>query len=87
MDCLIQNINYRTLLIISEIYPAVINLYSETCFCGAQDALSYKNRITKSGVPVSWYRAIQDVPEGHSFFLANEFFDALPVHQFQVRPP
>ena len=34
---------------------------------------------------MSWYRAIQDVPlEENTFFLAHEFFDALPVHQFQV---
>ena len=36
---------------------------------------------------MSWYRAIQDVPlEENTFFLAHEFFDALPVHQFQVCP-
>ena len=34
---------------------------------------------------MSWYRAIQDVPlEENTFFLAHEFFEALPVHQFQV---
>ncbi|XP_068729458.1 protein arginine methyltransferase NDUFAF7, mitochondrial-like isoform X2 [Montipora capricornis] len=46
--------------------------------------LCYKTRITQTGVPVSWYRSIQDVAfEGNTFFLAHEFFDALPVHQFQ----
>jgi len=32
-------------------------------------------------VPVSWYRTIEEVPDGPSIVLANEFFDALPVHQ------
>uniref|UniRef100_A0A8C4QPR2 Protein arginine methyltransferase NDUFAF7 n=1 Tax=Eptatretus burgeri TaxID=7764 RepID=A0A8C4QPR2_EPTBU len=42
-----------------------------------------KHRVTRSGVPVSWYRDVQDVPEGFSFYLAHEFFDALPIHKFQ----
>ena len=47
--------------------------------------MCYKRCITQAGCPVSWYRAIQDVPLGeNTFFLAREFFDALPVHQFQV---
>jgi NADH dehydrogenase [ubiquinone] 1 alpha subcomplex assembly factor 7 len=32
-------------------------------------------------VPVSWRRSIDEVPEGPLIVLANEFFDALPVHQ------
>ena len=32
-------------------------------------------------VPTSWRHAIGDVPEGPLIVLANEFFDALPVHQ------
>jgi NADH dehydrogenase [ubiquinone] 1 alpha subcomplex assembly factor 7 len=31
--------------------------------------------------PVSWHRSIDDVPDGALIVLANEFFDALPVHQ------
>ena len=30
---------------------------------------------------VEWYDSIDDVPEGPAIILANEFFDALPVHQ------
>jgi len=44
----------------------------------------YRNCQSKHGVPVSWYRGLQDVPRGFSFFVAHEFFDALPVHKFQV---
>ncbi|KAK2186501.1 hypothetical protein NP493_198g04009 [Ridgeia piscesae] len=45
----------------------------------------YRNCQSKHGVPVSWYRGLQDVPRGFSFFVAHEFFDALPVHKFQKR--
>ncbi|XP_043840578.1 protein arginine methyltransferase NDUFAF7, mitochondrial isoform X1 [Dromiciops gliroides] len=46
----------------------------------------YMKGITKSGIPISWYRNLQDVPQGHSYYLAHEFFDALPVHKFQKTP-
>lgn len=42
--------------------------------------------VTKSGIPISWYRDLQDVPKGYSFYLAHEFFDVLPVHKFQKTP-
>jgi SAM-dependent MidA family methyltransferase len=32
-------------------------------------------------VPVEWYRTLEEVPEGPTIILANEFFDALPVQQ------
>jgi SAM-dependent MidA family methyltransferase len=32
-------------------------------------------------VPISWHAAFEDVPEGPLIVIANEFFDALPVHQ------
>lgn len=48
----------------------------------------YKKCVTQNGTPVSWYRAIQDISyTGNCFFIAHEFFDALPVHQFQVTLP
>ncbi|XP_045142964.1 protein arginine methyltransferase NDUFAF7, mitochondrial [Echinops telfairi] len=46
----------------------------------------YMKGATKVGVPVSWYRDLQDVPKGYSFYLAHEFFDVLPVHKFQKTP-
>ncbi|KAL9954933.1 hypothetical protein ACROYT_G042522 [Oculina patagonica] len=48
--------------------------------------LCYKRHVTQTGIPVSWYRAVQDVPlqpGANCFYVAHEFFDALPVHQFQ----
>ncbi|XP_057316288.1 protein arginine methyltransferase NDUFAF7, mitochondrial-like [Hydractinia symbiolongicarpus] len=39
--------------------------------------------LTDSGVKVHWHNHIQDVPSGFSFYIAHEFFDALPVHLFR----
>ena len=42
--------------------------------------------VSRHGIPVSWYRDIDQVPNassGFDAFVANEFFDALPVHKFQ----
>ncbi len=33
------------------------------------------------GVPFTWHKALEEVPEGPTIILANEFFDSLPVHQ------
>ncbi|XP_053566994.1 protein arginine methyltransferase NDUFAF7, mitochondrial [Bombina bombina] len=43
----------------------------------------YKKGTTKTGLPVSWYQDLQDVPEGYTFYIAHEFFDALPIHKLQ----
>jgi NADH dehydrogenase [ubiquinone] 1 alpha subcomplex assembly factor 7 len=40
-----------------------------------------RQALAGGDVPVSWHRAIEDVPDGPLIVLANEFFDALPVHQ------
>ncbi|XP_072558719.1 protein arginine methyltransferase NDUFAF7, mitochondrial isoform X2 [Paramormyrops kingsleyae] len=44
---------------------------------------AYRRGTTATGLPVSWYRRIEDVPVGFSLYLAHEFFDALPIHKFQ----
>ncbi|XP_037073547.1 protein arginine methyltransferase NDUFAF7 homolog, mitochondrial-like [Pollicipes pollicipes] len=38
---------------------------------------------TARGRDVLWHTRLQDVPEAFSLVVANEFFDALPVHQFR----
>ncbi|NXS45682.1 NDUF7 methyltransferase, partial [Balaeniceps rex] len=48
-----------------------------------KDESAYMKGISKTGIPIFWYRDIQDVPPGYSFYLAHEFFDALPIHKFQ----
>jgi NADH dehydrogenase [ubiquinone] 1 alpha subcomplex assembly factor 7 len=40
-----------------------------------------QERLAALGVPVAWHRNIADVPDGPLIVIANEFFDALPVHQ------
>nr|XP_034964195.1 protein arginine methyltransferase NDUFAF7, mitochondrial [Zootoca vivipara] len=44
---------------------------------------TYMQGITKTRLPIFWYQDLNDVPEGFSFYLAHEFFDALPIHKFQ----
>ena len=36
---------------------------------------------TLAGTEVSWHRAVQNIPPGPMILIANEFFDALPIHQ------
>ncbi|XP_066474005.1 protein arginine methyltransferase NDUFAF7, mitochondrial isoform X2 [Tiliqua scincoides] len=43
----------------------------------------YMQGVTKTGLPIFWYRDLNDVPEGNCFYLAHEFLDALPIHKFQ----
>ncbi|KAM3855598.1 protein arginine methyltransferase NDUFAF7, mitochondrial [Vipera latastei] len=44
---------------------------------------AYMHGISKTGIPIFWYRNLNEVPEGNSFYLAHEFLDALPIHKFQ----
>lgn len=45
--------------------------------------LTAKQQETLRGAaaPVSWHASLDDVPSGPAIVVANEFFDALPVHQ------
>ena len=40
-----------------------------------------RQALIATGVPVSWHRTLEDVPDGPLIIVANEFIDALPVHQ------
>jgi NADH dehydrogenase [ubiquinone] 1 alpha subcomplex assembly factor 7 len=37
-------------------------------------------------IPLAWHRDLGEVPEGPAIVIANEFFDALPVHQAVKTP-
>ncbi len=39
--------------------------------------------VALKGIRAGWYDSFSEVPEGLCFVVANEFFDALPVHQFK----
>ncbi len=49
----------------------------------ASAALRARQRATLGDVPVTWHDGVQDLPDGPLFLIANEFFDALPIRQFQ----
>jgi len=44
----------------------------------------YRSCVSYHDFNVHWYHHLEDVPKAPSFFIAHEFFDALPVHKFQV---
>jgi SAM-dependent MidA family methyltransferase len=46
------------------------------------DVLAAKQRetLSASGVPVTWHRDMREIPDAPTIVLANEFFDALPIH-------
>ena len=37
------------------------------------------------GTGITWHERLEDVPEGPMVLVANEFFDALPIRQFEKR--
>jgi SAM-dependent MidA family methyltransferase len=45
-----------------------------------------RETLMDSGVPAQWHTALDEVPDGPAIVLANEFFDALPVHQMVKQP-
>ncbi len=42
-----------------------------------------KVKLANAGVRTHWHERFEDVPGGPLIVIANEFFDALPVHQYQ----
>ena len=40
-----------------------------------------RQALIATDVPVSWHPSLEDVPDGPLIILANEFVDALPIHQ------
>ena len=37
-----------------------------------------------AGTPAAWHLSLESVPPGPLLLIANEFFDALPVHQYEM---
>ena len=45
-----------------------------------------RQTLAAAGVDASWHERLDRVPEGPLLVIANEFFDALPIRQFERRP-
>jgi NADH dehydrogenase [ubiquinone] 1 alpha subcomplex assembly factor 7 len=43
----------------------------------------FQHGVSQFGIPVFWYQRIEDIPKAPAFIVANEFFDALPIHKLQ----
>jgi NADH dehydrogenase [ubiquinone] 1 alpha subcomplex assembly factor 7 len=44
-----------------------------------------KLQCQKLGNNVTWHTSVESLPNMPTLFVANEFFDALPIHQFEIR--
>ncbi|MFS7970740.1 putative protein arginine methyltransferase NDUFAF7 [Helianthus anomalus] len=69
-----------------EVSPALKKIQKMTLKCNNEDdADADENTATTlTGIPVSWHSTLEEVPTGlPTIIIAHEFFDALPVHQFQ----
>jgi NADH dehydrogenase [ubiquinone] 1 alpha subcomplex assembly factor 7 len=45
-----------------------------------------REALAPSGKPVTWHASLEDIPPGPAIFIANEFFDALPVRHYLKTP-
>ncbi|XP_037541615.1 protein arginine methyltransferase NDUFAF7, mitochondrial [Nematolebias whitei] len=72
-----------------EVSPALSRVQAQTLtgICNqeasSEDDPVYRRGKTVVGLPVFWYRRLEDVPPDFSIFVAHEFFDALPIYKFQ----
>ncbi|OUS14590.1 hypothetical protein A9Q97_03650, partial [Rhodospirillales bacterium 47_12_T64] len=48
--------------------------------------LKKKQKEALSGFNITWHQDLTTLPEGPTLFVANEFFDALPIKQFERSP-
>ncbi|KAF3850294.1 hypothetical protein F7725_020013, partial [Dissostichus mawsoni] len=75
-----------------EVSPALSGVQAQTLTGGSsvesssEDDPVFRRGETSAGLPVFWYRRLEDLPAGFSIFIAHEFFDALPIHTFQRTP-
>ncbi|KAL4017587.1 hypothetical protein IC575_021144 [Cucumis melo] len=71
-----------------ECSPALQKLQHTTLKCSDEDnkadGVEKSSVSTLAGTPVSWHPTLEQVPSGlPTIIIAHEFYDALPVHQFQ----
>ena len=53
------------------------------CLVEVSPVLRARQAQALAGYRPQWFEAVQDLPDGPLYLLANEFFDALPIRQFQ----
>ena len=53
------------------------------CLVEASPVLRARQGAVLAGYEVAWFDEVGGLPEGPLFLIANEFFDALPIRQFQ----
>jgi len=56
---------------------------AQICMVESSPRLREKQREALDGYQVGWFDAFSDLPQGPLYLIANEFFDALPIRQFQ----
>lgn len=44
-----------------------------------------RQTLAPTGLTFTWHEALEAIPPGPAIFIANEFFDAMPIRQFQWR--
>ncbi|WJX45054.1 hypothetical protein P8452_31965 [Trifolium repens] len=69
-----------------ECSPALKTLQHKNLKCVDEENEDTDKRTVSTlvGTPVSWHATLEQVPSGSpTIIIAHEFFDALPVHQFQ----
>ncbi|KAJ0402069.1 hypothetical protein P43SY_009274 [Pythium insidiosum] len=67
-----------------EISPALREIQKKTLGCVPIDGETKPHRLQiPDGPVVQWHDDLANVPRGPSLFIAQELFDALPVHQFE----
>ena len=53
------------------------------CLVEASPVLRARQQVALQGYAVTWFDDVAALPEGPLYLIANEFFDALPIRQFQ----
>ena len=70
----------------SLVLQAMQKIQQETLKCKPIDdktVLEHTMRLPDNGPMISWHADFANVPHGPSLMIAQELFDALPVHQFE----
>ncbi|GJN18492.1 hypothetical protein PR202_gb05659 [Eleusine coracana subsp. coracana] len=68
-----------------ECSPTLQKVQYNTLKCEDEPVADGKRTVSKlCGAPVCWHASLEQVPSGSpTIIIAHEFYDALPIHQFQ----